>query len=79
MLDQTNRERETDRQIDRVRDRQTENYEEITSNLTNSLHGNSFIQAISVAPLQLRYYSEALPTQHRYGAGVNMPKRYRLL
>jgi len=26
----------------------------------------SFIQAISLAPLQVHYYSEALPTQHRY-------------
>jgi len=24
---------------------------------------DSFIQAISIAPLQVRYYSEALPTQ----------------
>src|SRR6218665_4004853 len=27
---------------------------------------SSFIQAISIAPLQVHYYSEALPTQHGY-------------
>src|SRR6218665_312858 len=27
---------------------------------------NSFIQAISIAPLQVHYNSEALPTQHGY-------------
>ena len=32
---------------------------------------NSFIQAISVAHLQVRYYSEALPTQPGYCAGVS--------
>src|SRR6218665_2058974 len=32
---------------------------------------NSFIQAISIAPLQVHYYSEALPTQHGYCAGVS--------
>src|SRR6218665_3094790 len=31
----------------------------------------SFIQVISTAPLQVRYYSEALPTQHGYCAGVS--------
>ena len=29
-----------------------------------------FIQAISIAPLQVNYYSEALPTQHGYCVGV---------
>ena len=32
---------------------------------------HSFIQVISIAPLQVRYYSEALPTQHGYCAGVS--------
>ena len=32
---------------------------------------HSFIQAISIAPLQVRYNTEALPTQHRYWAGVS--------
>jgi len=31
----------------------------------------SFIQAISIASLQVHYYSEALPTQHGYCAGVS--------
>ena len=31
----------------------------------------SFIQAISIAPLQVHYYSEALPTQHGYCVGVS--------
>ena len=31
----------------------------------------SFIQAISIAPLQVRYYSEALLTQHGYRVGVS--------
>src|SRR6218665_1097714 len=30
-----------------------------------------FIQATSIAPLQVDYYSEALPTQHRYCVGVS--------
>ena len=30
-----------------------------------------FIQGISVAPLQVQYYSEAHPTQHRYCVGVS--------
>jgi len=32
---------------------------------------NSFIQAISIAPVQVHYYSEALPIQHRYCAGIS--------
>jgi len=31
----------------------------------------SFIQAISIAPLQVYYYSEALPAQHGYCVGVS--------
>src|SRR6218665_859932 len=31
----------------------------------------SFIHSISIAPLQVRYYSDALPTQHEYCAGVS--------
>ena len=33
-------------------------------------HCNSFIQAVFIAPLKTLYYSEALPTQHGYGAGT---------
>ena len=32
---------------------------------------NSFVQAISIAPLQVHYYSEVLPTQHGYCVGVS--------
>jgi|SRR6218665_367020 len=32
---------------------------------------HSFIQAISTAPLQVHYYSEALPTQHGYCVGFH--------
>src|SRR6218665_1460457 len=44
----------------------------------------SFIQAISVAPLQLHYYSEALLTQNGYCVRVSRcqslkPKRHRQL
>jgi len=35
------------------------------------MYVHSFIRAISIAPLQVRYYSEALPTQHRYCAGIS--------
>jgi len=35
----------------------------------SSIH--SFIQAISTAPLQVHYYSEVLPTQHEYCAGIS--------
>ena len=31
---------------------------------------HSFIRAISIAPLKVHYYSEALPTQHGYCVGV---------
>jgi len=32
---------------------------------------HSFIQVISIAPLQVHYYSEALPTQHGYCVRVS--------
>jgi len=32
---------------------------------------HSFIQAISIAPLQVHYYLEALLTQHGYCIGVS--------
>ena len=32
---------------------------------------HSFIHSISIAPLQVHYYSEALPTQHGYCARVS--------
>jgi len=32
---------------------------------------HSFIQAIYIAPLKVRYYSKALPTQHGYCARVS--------
>jgi len=32
---------------------------------------HSFIQTISIVPLQVHYYSEALPTQHGYCAGIS--------
>src|SRR6218665_3541356 len=31
----------------------------------------SFIQTINIAPQQVHFYSEALPTQHGYCAGVS--------
>jgi len=34
----------------------------------NDIH--SFINAISIAPLQVHYFLEALPTQHGHCAGV---------
>ena len=40
---------------------------------------HSFIQAISIAPLQVHYYSEVLRTQHRCWVRVNTPKRKRQL
>ena len=38
--------------------------------VTNAEH-NLFVQAISIAPLQVLYYSEALPTQHGYCVRVS--------
>jgi len=32
---------------------------------------HSFIHDIFIAPLQVHYYSEVLPTQHRYCAGIS--------
>jgi len=32
---------------------------------------HSFTQAISIAPLQVLYYSEALPSQHGYCARIS--------
>jgi len=37
----------------------------------NNNKGDSFIQSISIAPLQVHYYTEALPTQHGYCVGVS--------
>src|SRR6218665_2629909 len=34
-------------------------------------HSISFFHGISIAPLQVHYYSEALPKQHEYCAGVS--------
>jgi len=45
------------------------------------LHAGSFIhlfRPISIAPLQVRYYSEALPTQHRYCARVSSHRQLRV-
>src|SRR6218665_2172886 len=36
-----------------------------------SAGAHSFIQTISITPLQVQFYSEALPTQHGYCAGVS--------
>jgi len=38
---------------------------------TRAVSNHSFIHYISIAPLQVLYYSEALPTQHGYGVGVS--------
>ena len=38
-----------------------------------------YMQAISIVPLQVQSYSEALSTQHKYCVGVNKPKRHRQL
>jgi len=40
---------------------------------------HSFIQAISIAPLQVHFYSEALPTQHGYCVRIYMPRRHMQL
>jgi len=42
---------------------------ELHTKWTHTLY--SFIHTISIAPLQVHYYSEALPTQHGYCAGVS--------
>ena len=41
------------------------------TSLFTSTFIHSFIMAISIAPLQVRYYWEVLPTQHGYCAGVS--------
>jgi len=43
--------------------------------MKNLIH--SFIPDIYVAPLQVHYYSEALPTTAWYCVRVSTPKRYR--
>jgi len=51
-----------------------------TSLIMIHYYDHSFILDISIAPLQVHYYSEALLTlQHRYCVRVNTPKRYRQL
>src|SRR6218665_2831059 len=45
----------------------------------SSLIFYSFIQAVSIAPHQFHYYSEAFPTGHGYCVGVDTPKRHRQL
>src|SRR6218665_3957199 len=40
---------------------------------------HSFIQTISIVPLQVHCYSEALLTQHGYCVGVSTPKCHRQL
>jgi len=42
---------------------------EVSATLPSRVH--SFSQAISIAPLQVHCYSEALPTQHGYYVGVS--------
>jgi len=37
----------------------------------STIFNHSFILAISIAPPQAHYYSEALPTQHGYYVGVS--------
>jgi len=39
--------------------------------LIDSYFVHSFIQGISIAPLQVHYYAEALQTQHEYCVGVS--------
>ena len=41
------------------------------ANIVHFLKLTSFIQTISIAPLKVLYYSEALPTQHGYCAGIS--------
>ena len=56
--------------------RQTQRkWESIPSRRTSHREGTAFIhsliQAISIAPFEVHYYSEALPTQHGYCVGVS--------
>src|SRR6218665_2359055 len=55
---------QTDRQGDV--ERQAECIAYVLCIHTSNMHSfiNSFIQAISITPLKVQYYSEALPTQH---------------
>jgi len=39
--------------------------------ISEGLFIHAFIVAISIAPLHVHYYSEELPTQHEYCAGVS--------
>src|SRR6218665_1509249 len=39
---------------------------------------HSFILAIPIAPLQVHFYSEALPTQHGYCVGVSGHRQLRV-
>src|SRR6218665_1773813 len=39
--------------------------------ISRKWHARQFSHAISIAPLQVCHYSEALPTQHGYCAGVS--------
>jgi len=43
----------------------------IIQQLMHEASFHSFIQSISIVPLQVHYYSEALPTQHGYCVGVS--------
>ena len=50
------------------------NYLAVTCNLAHYnyfTHFFKFVHSISIAPLQVCYYSQALPTQHGYCAGVS--------
>ena len=51
----------------------------IIQQLMHEASFHSFIQSISIVPLQVHYYSEALPTQHGYCAGVLTLRRHRQL
>jgi len=48
---------------------QSGNTDEFKVKIHSFIH--SFIQTISIAPLQVHFYSEALLTQHGYCAGVS--------
>ena len=49
----------------------TESPDESSRHEIDTLWNRSFIQTISTVPLQVHYYSEALPTQHGYCARVS--------
>ena len=48
-------------------------------NAKNQSFVHSFIETISIAPLQVHYYSEALQTQYGYCVGSLTPKHHRKL